>query len=275
MKASLIVLGLSRFALLEGSLGGYRALRYLSPSLHGRRRVVTGVGGVDAEQGGQGLGAGQQAHGLQKGLFLGRFERQGHRQAVDQGLHRRALGRIPVDVQQPVGHVGAQGVKEGVAVEVRLFRRGRQIVLIGVEGRADLAIGRLGRQFGGDAEPRHPGQGDQIPTVRGFRKTGDPPGAADRRQAGQGRSPALGLDQADDPVPGHGVVHHVEIARLEDVQRQLAARQQYGPLQREHRDHLRQIEGSNIALRHHVSLAYRPAGCLRPVLLGLSPFGLF
>jgi hypothetical protein len=40
---------------------------------------------------------------------------------------------------------------------------------------------------------------------------------------------AGGLDHADDPVAGHGVVDHVQIARLEDVQRQLAARQQDRP----------------------------------------------
>ena len=72
---------------------------------------------------------------------------------------------------------------------------------------------------------------------------------------GRAGVPAVGLDQADDPIPRHGVVHHIQIARLEDVQRQLSARQQDGSAQRKDRDHLRQIERADIALGHHFSLA--------------------
>ena len=52
----------------------------------------------------------------------------------------------------------------------------------------------------------------------------------------------VGLDHADQAMAvGHRVVDHREIARLEDVERHLPARQQQRAGQRKHRNHVRQI----------------------------------
>jgi hypothetical protein len=57
----------------------------------------------------------------------------------------------------------------------------------------------------------------------------------------------VGLDHADQAMAvAEGVVHHGEIARLEDVERHLAARQKQRAGQRKHRDHFRQFAGSAI-----------------------------
>ena len=55
------------------------------------------------------------------------------------------------------------------------------------------------------------------------------------------------LDHADQPVAvAQRVVHHRQIARLEDVERHLAARQQQRAGQRKHRNHLGQVAGPAI-----------------------------
>ncbi len=53
----------------------------------------------------------------------------------------------------------------------------------------------------------------------------------------------LGLDHADDALALQHVVDHGEVARLEDVERHLAARQQQRTAQGEERDRLWAIPG--------------------------------
>ena len=62
------------------------------------------------------------------------------------------------------------------------------------------------------------------------------------RQAVAGEAAGLlRLHHADHAVAGQGVEHHGEIARLEDVERQLAARQQQHARQRKDRQRLGQL----------------------------------
>ena len=61
----------------------------------------------------------------------------------------------------------------------------------------------------------------------------------------------VGLDHADQAAAAsERVVDHHQIARLENVERQLPARQQQRARQRKHRDHLRQVGGPEIACVH-------------------------
>jgi hypothetical protein len=62
------------------------------------------------------------------------------------------------------------------------------------------------------------------------------------------------LDHSDQPMAvAQRVVHHRQIARLEDVERHLAARQQQRARQRKHRDHLGKVAGpAIIGIDRHV-----------------------
>ena len=93
------------------------------------------------------------------------------------------------------------------------------------------------------AEAADPGERDQIAPVFGFRERRDPPDGADGRQRRRAvRSiRRQRLDHADDALSGQRVVDHVEIARLENVERQRAARKHQRPAQRKQRHALRQI----------------------------------
>ena len=110
---------------------------------------------------------------------------------------------------------------------------------------AALAIRRQHRQLLLDAEARHAGELDQVAPVAGLGELGDAADAADLvevRLVLRARMRGVGLDHADQAMAvRHRVVDHREIARLEDVERHLPARQQQRAGQRKHRDHVRQI----------------------------------
>ena len=71
---------------------------------------------------------------------------------------------------------------------------------------------------------RNAGQRHEIAAVAGLGELGDASGAADREKP-EG-SVGVRLDHADDAIAFEDVVDHGEVARLENIQRQLSARQQ-------------------------------------------------
>ena len=111
------------------------------------------------------------------------------------------------------------------------------------------------RQLLAGAETADARQGDQVATVAGLGETGHPARAAD---GGQGRTLMIAtgarLNHADDPLARHRVVEHVQIPGLEDVQRQLPARQQKCAVQGKHRDHQGQIVDLAVGHRHERSV---------------------
>ena len=66
----------------------------------------------------------------------------------------------------------------------------------------------------------------------------------------------VGLDHADQPMTvAQRVVDHREIARLENIERHLPARQQQRTRQRKHRDHVRHIDRARDTQRSSASFA--------------------
>ena len=67
-----------------------------------------------------------------------------------------------------------------------------------------------------------------------------------RRAAGTRRGVLVGLDHADDAVAGDRRVDHGEVARLEDVERHVGARQEKRRRKRKDRNHRRHVAGAAI-----------------------------
>ncbi len=111
-----------------------------------------------------------------------------------------------------------------------------------------LAIGRQHRRLAHDAEARDAGQFEQIASVAGLGELGDAAGAADLvevRLFVRAGMRGVGLDHADQPMAvGKRIIDHRQIARLENIQRHLPARQQQRAGQRKHRNHVRQFSRS-------------------------------
>ena len=117
-----------------------------------------------------------------------------------------------------------------------------------------VAVAQL--QLGRDREADHPGQRDQQPSVLGLAERRQPPQAADRDTARariSGRTGRIRLDHAEHPSGAHGILDHRQIARFENIERQLAARQQQRTLKREHRKFGRQLLRPRVETRHQVN----------------------
>ena len=88
------------------------------------------------------------------------------------------------------------------------------------------------------------GEGDEVAAVAGLGELGDAAGAADlaelRHERRCRRPPASGWIMPMRRSPRERLVDHGEVARLEDVERHLAARQEQRARQREDRDHVGQ-----------------------------------
>ena len=87
-----------------------------------------------------------------------------------------------------------------------------------------------------DAEARDADERDQVAPVAGLGELRDAAGAADLvelRHRGRAAALRVGLDHADDAVALQRLIDHREIARLEDVERHLPARQEERAGQRE------------------------------------------
>ncbi len=105
-----------------------------------------------------------------------------------------------------------------------------------------------------DAKARHAGELHHVAAVAGFGELGDAADAADLEQVGlllRTGMRGIRLDHADQPVAvAQRVIDHREIARLENIERHLAARQQQCAGQREHRNVLGQVDRSAIDRIH-------------------------
>jgi len=86
-------------------------------------------------------------------------------------------------------------------------------------------------------KPGDAGQGDQEAPVIGFRKGRNASDTAGTMKTGAaGLLVLLRLDHADQPVSAERILCHRQIARLENIERELAAGQQQNPGQREDRN---------------------------------------
>ena len=107
-----------------------------------------------------------------------------------------------------------------------------------------MAKGRAALDLFQDSEAGDAGERDHVAAVAGLGEGGYAAGAADRAQGrpeGAGRGGLVGLDHADDAVAGERRIDHGEVARLEDVERHLGARQEKRRRQRKDRNDRRQI----------------------------------
>jgi hypothetical protein len=85
------------------------------------------------------------------------------------------------------------------------------------------------------------------------------------------RMRGVGLDHADQaPARRERVVDHHQVARLENVERQLSARQQERAFERKHRNDLRKVGGPEITCvhRHRGSPDPPPPDCAIKNLAG-------
>ena len=167
---------------------------------------------------------------------------------------RRRLDGRPVGRDHALVQIGAQHLQQPLAVDGRLVLL-TQVAAKPVVVGHHAAVAVLGRQLLDDVEAAHPGQGDPIAPVVGFAEVDDAPaaaGAVDVRLAASRRIPGRaavvirvgfgGLDHADHPgLGGERRLHHVEVARLENIERQLATRQEQDAGEREHRDDTGQV----------------------------------
>ncbi len=139
-----------------------------------------------------------------------------------------------------------------------------EIASIRLVADAAAAIGLVRALLGNDVETRSAGQGDENAAIIGLAIGGETAGAAglaqesglvERRFLALGR--AARLDDADDAVAGENIVEHLQIARLENIQRQGRARQQDASLQRKDRNGVRKIARLPIAVGHAQTLSPR------------------
>ena len=111
----------------------------------------------------------------------------------------------------------------------------------------ELAVGRHHRELVAELEAGDAIEDDEVAFVADLLEMGDPAEAADalQRDAAARRflGRVLGLDQADQPVAAERVIDHLDVARLEDVERALRERQQQRARQREDRHGCRQVGG--------------------------------
>ena len=174
---------------------------------------------------------------LEQRLLLARLERAGHGERIDQMLDRRACS------------IASEFGGDAVALEERL-ERGDQPVAVdsahrrprdrraqrcqsGTTRRNELRRAAARRAMSKRATPSSVMRSGR-PRSRRIDDAAGAAGAIDRRLAGIARA-FLRLDHADQAVARQRVVGHGEIARLEDVERQPAARQQQHAGQRKDR----------------------------------------
>src|SRR3979490_2489689 len=168
-----------------------------------------------------------------------------HRQRVDQRLVRRAFDPFPVDLEIVGFEKISQHLEQRFAVD-RFFALARgEIVDVGEIIHLALPIrGQRGNLL--DAtEARDTGELQNVAAVAGLGELSDAPDAADAKQRRLVLVLRVGnvrLDHSDQPMGvAQSVVPHRQIARLEDVERHLTARQQQRAGQRKHRDHLGKV----------------------------------
>src|ERR1700730_9071460 len=159
----------------------------------------------------------------------------------------------------------AQSAQDAVAIDLILARAGTEIDGKWAKIGAALPVGLGPGQFLDDLEPRNSRQRDKAAPIAGSGELGNSSRAANRKQGWHaGCRPRfwIGLDHADDPVTFEGIVHHGEIALLEYVERQFAAREQQGARERKDRKYRRQFIRVAISKVHAHFQSYLLPACL-------------
>jgi hypothetical protein len=135
-----------------------------------------------------------------------------------------------------------------------------------------LAIGRRHAELFLDAKAGNAGELQEVATVAGFGDLGDAADAADPVEVGLALGSGMGvvgLDHADQAVTSaQGIIDHRDIARLENVERHLAARKQQRAGQWEDGDHSGEVAGIVVGRVHRHRRS--PAAAMRPELLASS-----
>ena len=134
-----------------------------------------------------------------------------------------------------------------------MHRRLHQIVAEGAEAGPHPAVAVAQAQLPLDDEADQPLERDQIAPVLGFAERDDPPRAARPVDVGfAAAGPLMGQDHPDQPLRRRERRHrHVQIARLENIERQPAVRQQERAAERKNRNLVRQILEFGIERTRH------------------------
>ena len=133
----------------------------------------------------------------------------------------------------------AQGLDHAGPVDLVLAGARREIGGERLEGDAAPAVTVVGGSSSSMRKRAIADERDEIAPVPGLGELRDAAGAADPvefRHGGVAIVVGVGLDHADDAVAFQRLIHHRQIARLEDVQRHLAARKQQRAGQGKDRD---------------------------------------
>ncbi len=177
-------------------------------------------------------------------LLLGGRERAEHGERGDEGGERCGPHRLPIGLDPAPAEIGLGGGQKARPCVLGRVGRGEVAVPAGEVG-DHLAVGRGHGELLDHIEAAETGERDEVSAVLGLGEARDSSEAAhpvDRpppaRPLGLGR-----LDHPDHSVSSHRVSHHRQIARLENVERQVAAGQQERPLQREDREPGRDTPG--------------------------------
>ena len=147
------------------------------------------------------------------------------------------MNRFPIDLKLiRVGKI-AQRFQNAIAVDRLLAETGAEVSLERGEVGLHLPVRRHGRDLVDDGEARHTRQGHDVAPVAGLGELRDTSGTADFEQGWNlARLPLrIGLNDPDETMPLQRIVDQREVARLEDVERQLSARQQKRAGQRKQR----------------------------------------
>ena len=218
-----------------------RAASNSRSSSHGRQfrrlqchcgAVVAALRQIELRERDKRFRAGLQIDGLDQRLLVVGAERAHHRERVDERLRRAPRLCSPSRLQ-------VSNIRRSCATLTSCFRgrprRRRRPAQDPPRIRhirpdtADTASDPYSSST--NAKPRHAGEGDEIAAVAGLGEARDPSGAADHDRAASASatvsSPGSGWIMPISRARGDRVVDHREIARLKNIERQFAARQQY------------------------------------------------
>src|SRR5262249_18137246 len=159
----------------------------------------------------------------------------------------RVFDSLPVGLEIVGFEKIGERPQQARAVDVILALAGGEIVDEGGIAHPALAIGRRHRELLVDAKAGNAGELEEIAAVAGLGDLGDAADAADLVEVGLALGSGMrrvGLDHADQAVsPAQGIIDHREIARFENVERHLPARQQQRARQWKDRDHVGEVAG--------------------------------
>jgi len=183
-------------------------------------------------------------------LLLRRSERRHHRQRIDQRQIAGALDTFPIGLELVGIEIGLEGCEKRPTIDRILLVARRKV---GNEGRdAEGSEGLMRFLFLKQAETANPRELYDVATVARFGKRGDAPKAANRRQMRLILLAQRRLHHADQPIARQGGIEHGKIARLENIEGQLARRQQQRAAKRKNSDRIGKITGLQISCIPHL-----------------------